>query len=216
MKKSLMTWATALALVGALALPVMAGGGGGGGGGRGGRGGGGAGGMGAGGMGGGGMGGAGMAGGGMGGGGMGGGMGGARGAMNPEQQVTTSLQRIQASLNMTAGDEWTVLSGKIQKVLEDQQKLAAGAQNPLQGGRGGRAAPAASDSTNPLAVARDDLSRSVATGTTTDDASLKTKMTSVRDQRKKLEDQLATDQKALQALCSVRQEAILVSMGVLN
>ncbi len=202
MKKSLLTWATALAVVGAMALPVMAGGGGGGGG-RGGRGGGGA-----------------------GGGGFGGGAGGGgRGmAMTPEQQITSSLQRIQASLNMTAGDEWTVLSAKIQKVLEDQMKLAAGAQNPLQGGgRGGRGGmggmgggAAAADTTNPLAVARDDLSKSVATGATTDDASLKTKMTAVRDQRKKLEDQLATDQKALQALCSVRQEAILVSLGVLN
>jgi hypothetical protein len=223
MKKSLLTWATTLAVVGAMALPVMAGGGGGGGGGRGGRGGGAAGGgMGGGGMGGGGMGGGGMGGGGMAAGGMGGG-GGGRGAMTPEQQVTTSLQRIQTSLNMAAGDEWTVLSAKIQKVLEDQQKLAAGAQNPLQGGgRGGRggmgggAPTAAADTTNPLAVARDDLSKAVATGTTTDDASLKTKMTAVRDQRKKLEDQLTTDQKTLQALCSVRQEAILVSMGVLN
>ena len=144
--------------------------------------------------------------------------------MTPEQQVTSSLTRIQTSLNMAAGDEWTVLSGKIQKVLEDQQKLSAGAQNPLQGGgRGGRgggmgggAPAAASDTTNPLAVSRDDLSKAVATGATTDDASLKTKMTAVRDQRKKLEDQLTTDQKALQALCSVRQEAILVSLGVLN
>ena len=80
----------------------------------------------------------------------------------------------------------------------------------------GGAAAAPVDATNPLAVARDDLTKSVATGTTTDDASLKTKMTAVRDQHKKAEDQLVTDQKALQARCSVRQEAILVSLGVLN
>jgi hypothetical protein len=219
MKRSLLTWATTLAVVGAMALPVMARGGGGGGGG-GGRGGGGAGG----GAGGGGFGGG--AGGAAGGGAGGGGFGGGRGAVDPATQVQQSLTRIQTSLNMTAGgDEWTVLAGKIQKVLEDQQKLASGAQNPLQaargGGRGaaggmGGAAATPVDATNALAVARDDLSKAVATGTTTDDASLKTKMTAVRDQRKKLEDQLTTDQKALQGVCSVRQEAILVSLGVLN
>ena len=65
-------------------------------------------------------------------------------------------------------------------------------------------------------MARDDLSKAVTPGTTTDDAGLKTKMTAVRDQRTKLEGNLTTDQKALQAVCSVRQEAILVSLGVLN
>jgi hypothetical protein len=187
------------------------------------------GGMGGGGMGGGamggGMGGGGAMGGGMGGGGAMGGRGGA--AVDPATQIQTSLTRIQTSLGMAAGGEWTVLAAKIQKVLEDQQKLAAGAQNPLQGGRGGAAgggrggaaggaAAAPVDATNPLAVARDDLSKAVAVGTTTDDAGLKTKMTTVRDQRKKLEDTLATDQKALKEVCSVRQEAILVSMGILN
>jgi hypothetical protein len=51
---------------------------------------------------------------------------------------------------------------------------------------------------------------------TTSEADLKTKMTAVRDNRKKLEDTLAADQKALQGVCSVRQEAILVTLGVLN
>jgi hypothetical protein len=240
MKRSLLTWATTLAVVGAIALPVMAGGGGGGGGGggRGGRGGAAGGGMGGGGMGGGGMGGGAMGGGAMGGGAMGGGamgggaMGGGRAAVTPEQQITTSMTNIQTQLGMTAGgNEWNVLSAKIQKVLQDQQKLAAGAQNPLGGGRGGRGgaaggmgggAAAAVDTTNPLAVARDDLSKAVmppaggGAAPTTGEPELKTKMTAVRTNRTKLEEQLKTDQADLQKVCTVRQEAILVVLGVLN
>jgi hypothetical protein len=127
---------------------------------------------------------------------------------------------------MQAGGEWDVLAAKIQKVLEDQQKLAAGAGNPLgrggfggRGGRGGAAGGAAAapvDTTNPLAVARDDLTKAVATGTTTADPDLKTKLTAVRDNVKKGTDTLTTDQAALQKVCTVRQEAILVTLGVLN
>jgi hypothetical protein len=122
---------------------------------------------------------------------------------------------------MQAGAEWDVLSKKIQAVLEDQQKLAAGAQNPLMGGRGGMGrgpggAAATPDAANPIAVSRDDLTKAVAVGTTTPDADLKTKLTAVRDSVKKMTDQLATDQKALQGVVTVRQEAVLVSMGVLN
>jgi hypothetical protein len=144
--------------------------------------------------------------------------------MDPAAQVQASLTNIQTALGMQAGDEWNVLSSKIQKVLEDQQKLAAGAQSPLgrggrgggRGGMGGGAAAPAVDTTNALAVARDDLTKSVATGTTTADADLKTKLTAVRDNVKKFTDTLTTDQAALQKVCSVRQEAILVTLGVLN
>ena len=230
MTKSLLNWAATVAVVGAMALPALAGGGGGGGaggggGGRGGRGGGGAGG---GGFGGGGAGGGGFGGGGAGGGGFGGG---ARGPVDPATQIQNALTGIQTQLGMQDGDEWTVLKAKIQKVLEDQQKLAAGAQNPLQGGRGGGraggraggggAAPAV-DQSNPLAVARNDLSTSVlapaggGAAPTTPDADLKTKLTAVRDNVKKLQDTLTTDQAALQKVVTVRQEAILVVVGVLN
>jgi hypothetical protein len=198
-----------------MAMPVMARGGRGGGGGPGGAGGGGPGGAG----------GAGGGRGGMGGGGPGGFGGGA--AMTPAAQVQASLTTIQTALGMQAGGEWDVLAAKIQKVLEDQQKLAAGATNPLgrggMGGRGGRgggmgggATAAPVDTTNPLAVARDDLSKAVATGTTTAETDLNAKLKAVRDNVTKFTDTLKTDQAALQKVCTVRQEAILVTLGVLN
>jgi len=210
-----------------MALPALAGGGGGGGGGgRGGRGGAGAGAGGAGGAGG--FGGAGGAGGRAGAG--AGGAGGRGFVVDPAQQIQTALTNIQTALGAQPGDEWTVLSAKIQKVLEDQQKLAAGARNPLQGGGGrggaaggragaggpGAATAPAPDASNPLAVARNDLSQAVAATTTTPDADLKAKLQAVRDNLKKGQDTLATDQEALKKVCSVRQEAILVTLGVLN
>ncbi len=145
--------------------------------------------------------------------------------MTPAAQVTASLTTIQTSLGMTDGAEWTVLKDKIQKVLEDQQKLAAGAQNPLggRGGGGGRRGGAAAtvDATNPVAVSRDDLSKAViaaagAPAPTTSEADIKTKLAAVRDAVKKGTDTLVADQTALKGVCSVRQEAILVTLGVLN
>ena len=51
---------------------------------------------------------------------------------------------------------------------------------------------------------------------TTADADLKSKLGKVRDSRKGLTDTLTTDQAALQKVVTVRQEAILVTLGVLN
>jgi hypothetical protein len=211
MKVSLLGWATTLAVVGAMAMPVMAGGGGGGGGGRGGRGGaaagGGAGGMGAGGMGAGGMGAGGAAGGRMGGG----------VAQTPDQQADA----LQTVLGVTDANEWTVLKPKILKVLQDQALLAvANTRGGRGGGRGaaGGAAPAApaADPTNPLSVSWTDLTTAVAATPAPSDADLKTKLAKVRDDRKKIQDTLTTDQAALQKVCTVRQEAILVTRGLLN
>lgn len=237
-KKSAMILAVVAAFAAGIPLTRAGGGGGGGpGGGGGGPGGGGFGGGGGGpGGGGGGFGGGGPGGGGFGGGGGGpGGGGGFGGGFNqtPAQQVQTALTRVQTSLGMQDGDEWTVLSAKIQKILEDMQKLAAGAQNPLQANRGGRGGGGgfggggggpggmggntpAVDASNPLAVARDDLSKAATATPATPDPDLKTKLTAVRDNRKKQEDQLKADQDALLKLVTIRQEAILVTLGVLN
>jgi hypothetical protein len=173
-----------------------------------------------------------------GGGGFGGGPGGF--TTDPAAQMQAILARIQTALQLQDGDEWTILSAKIQKVLEDQQKLASGAPNPLStrgtytGGRGGGgfgggpggapggAVPATEpDATNPLAVAREELSKAVtitpnAPAPVVADVDLKKKMTAIRDSRKKLEDQLKADQAALQKLVTIRQEAVLLNLGVLE
>ena len=214
MKKSLLTWAATCAVVAGMALPVMAAGGGFGGGGAGGAGGAG-----------GGRGGR----GGAGGGGFGGGAGGGRGAVDPAAQ----LANIRTAFGTITDPEWNALAPKIQAVLEAQQKVAVAApgRGGGGGGRGGRgggggapggaapggAAPApAVDQTNPLAMAKNDLSTAVATGTTTADADIKAKLTKFRDERKKANDALEAARKALQPLVTIRQEAILVNMGILE
>jgi len=239
--KSLLKWATALVVAGAFALPVMAqapgGGGGFGGGGPGGGGPGGGGGFGGGGPGGG--------GGGFGGGGGGfGGGGGGRGfgAQAPQDRVDAMRDTL-GETGDAKNDEWKVLSAKILKVLQDQQQVNAGAARGGFGGRGGRGgagggrggrggggggggggfgggggapggAPAAD---NPLVTANTALSDAVnATQPAPADADLKAKLQAVRDARSKLTSQLKTDQADLQKVVNVRQEAYLVSQGILE
>ena len=223
MKKSLLTWAATLAVVAGMALPVMAGAGGGGFGGAGGAGG----------------------GGGRGAGGAGAGGGGGRGAGGGAVDPATQLANIRTAFGTITDPEWNALAPKIQAVLEAQAKVTAGGParggrggaggggGGGGGGRGGGGAPGgapgaapggaagappapAVDQTNPYAVARNDLTQAVATGTTTPDADLKTKLGKLRDERKKASDAVAAAQKTLQPLVTIRQEAILVNMGILE
>ncbi len=148
-------------------------------------------------------------------------------------------------------DVWKVLSGKIQKVLQDQADIqagtprggfGAGGRGGRGGGRGGRgggaggggfggggggggfgggggpggaAAPAA-PSTNPLVNANTDLNTLVSASQPAAETDIKTKLQAVRDARSKLEKQLQTDQADLKGVTNVRQEAYLVSQGILD
>ena len=111
MRKTVLTWATCLALAAAVAMPALGAGGG-----RG----------------------AGGAGGGRGAGGAGGAGGGRGGAPDPAATITNLLAQIRAQMAITDEGEWKVIADKLQKVLEIEQKLAA-IPNPIQGGRGGGA-----------------------------------------------------------------------------
>jgi hypothetical protein len=51
---------------------------------------------------------------------------------------------------------------------------------------------------------------------TTADNDLKTKLTKLRDERKKATDAVVAAQNALKPIVSIRQEAILVNMGILE
>jgi len=222
MRKTVLTWATCLALAAAVAMPALGAGGG-----RG----------------------AGGAGGGRGAGGAGGAGGGRGGAPDPAATITNLLAQIRTQMAITDEGEWKVIADKLQKVLEIEQKLAA-IPNPIQGGRGGGAggaggggrggrggaaggapggapgaAPggaagggrggAAVDPNNPLAVAMGALNTTVADAAAKPD-DIKPKVSAVRDAHKKLTTDLTAAQADLQKYLSVRQEAILVSRGILD
>jgi peptidoglycan hydrolase CwlO-like protein len=160
-----------------------------------------------------------QAGGGGGGGGGRGGRQGGRGNFDPAQFQQQQLDQIKTALN-ASDDEWKVLQAKIQKVMTLQQELNAGRGRGGFGGRGGRrgggggGAPAG-DNSNPIAAASSELSNSVQnTGTSAED--LKAKMTALRDAKKKVQGELTTAQDDLKGVVTVRQEAVLVSMGYLD
>jgi hypothetical protein len=191
-------------LLAALAMPVLGqangGGGGGNGGGGGGNGGGGGGGFGGG----------------------GGGGGGGRGNFDPAQFRQRRLDNIKQQLGST-DDEFAALQPKIEKVMDLQQQNQMGGFGGRGGGRrgggggGGGVGGAAPANATPNPV-RDALT-ALNTTLQNKDASadeIKEKLTALRDARSKAHDDLVAAQKDLQGVLTQRQEAILVTNGMLD
>jgi hypothetical protein len=207
-------------LLAALAMPVLGQANGGGGGGNGGGGGG--------------------NGGGGGGGGFGGGGGGGRGNFDPAQFRQNRLDRIKQALGST-DDEFAALQPKVEKVMDLQQQNQ---MNAFGGGRGGRrggnggggggggfgggggggnggggggggGAAAANATPNPVRDALNALNTTLGNKDASADE-IKEKLTALRDARSKAHDDLVAAQKDLQSVLTQRQEAVLVTQGMLD
>lgn len=150
--------------------------------------------------------------------------GGRRGDFNPEEFRQRMTERLKGALKAT-DEEWTVLQPLIEKVSTKQREAmgarfggfgrGGGDRGPGgQGGGntsgGGDRGPGRGGSPESQAL-RDALENE---STSPDD--LKAKLTAVREQRKKAQAELEAARKELQAVVSVRQEAVLVSMGMLE
>jgi hypothetical protein len=139
--------------------------------------------------------------------------------------MQNQLDNLKTLLAPANDDEWKLLSDKITKVLTLQNEINAGRGRGGLGGRGGgrgRGGPggaggaaAAPDPSNPIAVAAADLT-TVVQNTTAAPDDIKTKMAALRDARKKIEGQLTAAQDDLKGVTTVRQEAVLVSQGILE
>jgi len=152
--------------------------------------------------------------------------------MTTDQQVTARLTQLQTQLGASA-QEWTVLQDKLTKVLKLQIELnvgkqAGGARGGARGGAAGGAAggaggaPAAPalptitvDEANPVSKAVSDLNTAANDTAATADA-LKPKLEALRKARTDKQKDLETAQKDLKGVVTVRQEAILVSLGILD
>jgi hypothetical protein len=158
-------------------------------------------------------------GGGYGGGGYGGGAGYGRGiALTSPQQLQQRADNMRNVLVVTNDDEWAVISPRLVTVMQLQtEQQLAGVADMLAaqaGNRGGniRTAVAA------MGVEADPSSTAL-TKALNDDApiaELKLAMANFRQSRKNKQAALASAQAALQAVVSVRQEAILLSSGYLQ
>jgi len=129
---------------------------------------------------------------------------------------------IKAQLGVT-DEEWTVLQPKVEAVTNLQRDMNP-RMNFGRGGRGGRGNPqadgAAAGTTptapqSPLVKAMDDLRTTLENKDATAEQ-IKEKLTAVRDAREKAKQELAKARAALSELLTQRQEAQLVTMGVLE
>ncbi len=141
--------------------------------------------------------------------GAGGGPGGPGGNFDPAQFQQMMMTRMKEQLG-ASDDEFKVLWPKIEAVQTAQRDARAGAF----GGFGGRGGPAGGQqSAMQLAVA--DLRQALDKKDTPADV-LEKKLTALREARANARKKVEEAQKPLKELVTLRQEATLVSMGVLD
>ena len=123
--------------------------------------------------------------------------------------------RLKASLKVT-DEEWNVLKPLVEKVQTAQRDSGAG--RGFGGGRGpggGGTDPNAPADTRPGAAESAALRTALESDSTSAD-DIKAKLTAVREVRKKGAASLAVAREELKKVVTVRQEAVLVSMGLLE
>jgi len=126
-------------------------------------------------------------------------------------------ERLKTSLKVT-DEEWTVLQPLIEKVQTKQRDSLSGRFGGFGGGRRGgdnNAGGTPPVDTRPGAAESTALRTAVESDSTSAD-DLKAKLTAVREVRKKSAAELATAREDLKKVVTVRQEAVLVSMGLLE
>lgn len=159
--------------------------------------------------------------------------GGDRGNFNPEEFRKQMSERLKASLKVT-DDEWAViqpLMEKVQTKLRDSMSTrgfgggggpSGGGDPRRRGGDGGGTpsggtpgAPGGQRTDRPTSPERDALRTALEDEKTTPE-DIQAKLAALRDVRKKSEGELAAAREDLRKVLSVRQEAALVGMGILE
>lgn len=158
---------------------------------------------------------------------------GQRGTFDPAQMQQMMSERFKETLELN-DDEWKVIGPKVTKVLEMSFQQRG---NPMRmlGGRSGMQGPPGqpgqpgqqgqrqfSQRLNNLAFPSGTGDESMQElqklleNKNASTAEIKTLVTKVRKEREKMEQEKMTAQKELRELLTVRQEAILISMGLLD
>ena len=144
-----------------------------------------------------------------------------RGNFNPEEFRARMAQRMKESLKVT-DVEWSVLQPLIEKVTNAQRNASGGFggfggrdRGGDRGGGGGDSNRGGGTSDRPGSAERAALRTALESDSTSAD-DLKAKLNAVREVRKKAAAELATAREDLKKVVTVRQEAVLVSMGLLE
>jgi hypothetical protein len=134
---------------------------------------------------------------------------------NREEFRARMAEQMKTSLKVS-NDEWAVLQPLIEKVQTKQREGFGGFGGfGGRGGRGGGNGGGDGNNDRPGAAERSAL-RTALEADSTSAEDIKTKLEAVRAFRKKTAAELAAAREDLKKVVTVRQEAVLVSMGVLE
>jgi hypothetical protein len=140
-----------------------------------------------------------------------------RGNFDPAAFRQQRLDRIKEQLGST-DDEWKVLSPKIEKVMTVQQAsfggFGGGRRGP-GGGAGGGAPAADAPPPTPVQKAQGEL-RTLLENKDAPADDIKAKLAALRDAREKAKADLDAARKELKEVLTQRQEAVLVTNGMLE
>ena len=132
---------------------------------------------------------------------------------DPAQFRQQRLDRIKEQLG-ASDDEWKVLSPKIEKVM-DVQRNTFGGFGGFRGRGGGGGGGGDNQPQTPVAKASADL-RTLLENKDAPADDIKAKLAALRDARQKARDELQAAQKELKEVLTQRQEAVLVTNGMLE
>lgn len=149
---------------------------------------------------------------------------GGRGNFNMDELRKRMSDGIKNSLKAT-DEEWAVIEPLMEKVTSKQRDTMMGRFSGMMGGfRGGRdggpggrdGGSAPSDRPERPGAKESDALRTALSSDNTTPEELKNKLAAVRESRKKAAAELAQAREELRKVLTVRQEAVLVSMGILE
>jgi peptidoglycan hydrolase CwlO-like protein len=138
-----------------------------------------------------------------------------RGNFDPAQARERYLTQLKEQLGAT-DEEWKALQPKVEKVLNAQRDNRRGGGNRGRNRNNNNAQQQPNaQQTSEVSAAADELRKAVDDKAATAE-DINKKLTALREAREKAKNELTTAQKELRELLSARQEAILVSSGLLD
>jgi hypothetical protein len=147
-------------------------------------------------------------------GGGGGGGGGGRGNFDPAQMRERFMNQIKERMGAT-DDEWKVLAPKIEKIQTAQRETRGGGGFGGGGRRGGGDGGGDNQPTTAVGKASAEL-RTALENKDTPAEEITKKLSALREARDKARADVAAAQKELKEVLTARQEAVLVTMGMLE
>ena len=143
------------------------------------------------------------------------------GRRSPEERQREAMKRLQEQLGATP-DEMQVLTAKIEKVIAAQRNARGGAGmfgfgggGGGRGGRGGQGGGGGDQPDTPLGKAAAEL-RTTLENKSAPEADVAAKLAALREARAKARAELDAARKELAAVVTPRQEAVMVSAGLLE